>query len=129
MALERLLVVDVVRQHHDAARRIHDVVVQILRQVFPELQRMLVDVHALFIEIVGPDDRGVATGIAAADPTLFEHRDIGDAVLLGEVIGRTEAMATTADDDRIILFARLRRRPLRRPPLVAAQRLARHGEN
>ena len=39
---EHLHVVMGVRQHQNAARRIHDVVVQRLRQAFPQLQRVLV---------------------------------------------------------------------------------------
>ena len=54
---------------------------------------MVVDARALVLEIVGADDRGVAAGVAAAEPALLEHRDIGDAVLLREVVGGREPVA------------------------------------
>ena len=43
VALEHLNVVNIVRQHHHAARRIHHVVIEILAQALPELHRMFVD--------------------------------------------------------------------------------------
>ena len=42
MALEHLLVMVSMRQHEYAARRVHDVVVEVLRQFFPYFQRMLI---------------------------------------------------------------------------------------
>src|SRR3546814_2836299 len=90
---------------------------------------MLVDIHALFVEIVGADDRRVTSGIAAAEPALLDHRDIGDTVLLGEIVGRSQAMPAAADDDDIVIRPRFRRRPLGLPALVAAKRFAGHGEN
>ena len=128
VALQHLEVVHIVRQHHDAARRIHDVVVQILGEPVPQLQRVVVDAGALVIEVVGADDGGVAAGIAAAEPALFQHRDIGDAVLLGEVVGGGEAMAAGADDDDIVFRARLGRGPLLLPALVAAHGLPGDGK-
>ncbi len=129
MPLEALLVVRVVRQHHHAARRIHDVIVEILAQAFPQFEGMLVDVHALFIEIVGPNDGGIAAGIAAAEPALLDHRHIRDAVFLGKIIGSTEPMAATADDDDIIGRTRFGRGPLRLPSLMAAHGLAGQRKN
>ncbi len=129
VALEGLLVMHIVRQHHHAARRIHDVVVEILAQAFPELQGVLVDIHALVIEIVRADDGRVTAGIAAAEPALLDHGDIGDAMLFGEVVGRAKTMAAAADDDHVVFLARLGRGPLRLPSLVATHRLAGHGEN
>ena len=49
MALDDLHVVHRVRQHHDAARREHDVVVQGLGQPLPQLQRVIVE-RGAFIE-------------------------------------------------------------------------------
>ncbi len=77
VALEDLHVVHRVRQHQDAARREHDVVVESLRQALPQLERMVVERGALREQVVGADDGGVAAGVAAADPALFEHRDAG----------------------------------------------------
>ena len=54
------------------------------------------------IEVVGTDDSRIAAGIAAPEPALFEHRDIGDAVFLGKVIGGRQAMPACTDNDDII---------------------------
>ncbi len=129
MALEGLLVMHIVRQHHHAARRIHDVVVQILAQAFPQFEGMLVHIHALFIEIVRADDGGVAAGIAAAEPALFQNGNVGDAMFLGQIISGTETMAAATDDDDVIFLARLGRRPLGIPSLVGPHCLASHGKN
>ena len=104
-----------------AALADHRVVVEILLQPFPQLHRAFVEGIIAGQQIVGADDRRVAAGIAGADPALFQHRDVGDAVLLGEVIGGRKAMAAAADDDDVI--GRLRRgiAPDRRPMSLACQ--------
>src|SRR5580692_6421841 len=85
---------------------------------------MLVEPGAFVPQIVGADDRRIAPRVAEANRSLFQHRDIADAVLLGEVVGGREAMPAAADDHDTI--ARLRRRlaPERLPAAVAAERLA-----
>src|SRR5262249_47559891 len=128
VALYDLHVVHAVRQHHDAARRIHDVVVEVLTESIPQFDRVVVDPGAFVVEIVGTDDGGVAAGISAAEPALFEHGDIGDAVFLGEVVGGGEAMAAGADDDDIVFRAWLGGGPLLLPALVAAHGLPGDGK-
>ena len=79
--------------------------------------------------VVGADDRRVAPRVAAAEPALLEHGDVGRAVLLGEVVGGREPVPAAADDDRVV--ARLRRgtAPGERPALVVAPRVARQRED
>ena len=120
--LEALNVVDVVREHQHAALREHHVVVQFLRQALPELEGVLVEGRALVVEVVGADDRGVAAGIAASDPALLQHGDVGDAVDGREVVGRRQAVAAAADDDDVVGRFRLRIPPLTAPALVAPER-------
>ena len=128
MALQALLIMHVVREHHHAALREHDVVVERLRQPLPELHRMVVKRRALVEEVVRADDGGVAPGVAAADPALLQHRDIGDAEFLREIIGGGKPMAAAADDDRVVAGLRLGRTPLRPPALVAGEGVAKEGE-
>ncbi len=128
VALEHLHVMDVVREHHHAALAEHDVVVQLLRQALPELHRMVVERRALVEEIVRADDRGVAPGIAAADPALLQHGDVAHAVLAWRGNRRRQPMPAAADDDRVVRRLRLRRAPLRLPALVPAERIADQGE-
>ena len=73
-------------QVQHAALADHGVVVDVLLQPFPQLQRVFVERHVAGQQIVGADDRGVAPDIARADPALLHHGDIGDAVLAGEII-------------------------------------------
>jgi hypothetical protein len=96
-------------------------VIQISRQSFPQLQRVLVEPRIGIEQVIGADDGGVAPDIAAADPALFKHGDIGDAVLLGEVIGGGQPVPATADDDDIVRWLRLRTSPSLRPILVVME--------
>ena len=129
VALRDLHIVHGVGEHHHAARREHDVVVEDLREVLPHLHRVVVEAGALVEEVVGTDDGGVAAGVAAADPTLLEHSDAGETVLGGEVIGRPEPMAAAADDDRVVLGLRLRTAPLFAPSLVLTQAVPEQRES
>ena len=124
-----LQVVDVVDQVEHAALAEHQVVVQLLRETLPELQRMLVERGALVPQVVGADHRGVAPGVAAAEPALLQHRDIADPVARGEVVGGGEPVPAGADDDHLV--GRLRRgaAPLLGPALVVAQRVAGEAED
>ena len=117
---------DVVREHQHAALGEHDVVVQLLGEVLPEVEGVVVEPGALVVEVVRADDRGVAPGVAAAEPALVDHRDVGDPVLLRQVVGGAEAVAAGADDDHVVGGLRLRVRPLRRPVLLAGQRALDH---
>src|SRR2546423_7490952 len=63
---------------------------------------MVVECGALIGQVVGADDGGVAAGVAAADPAFFEHRDVGEAVLAGEVVGRSQPVPPAADDQGVI---------------------------
>ena len=128
VALDDLNVMGVVRQHHHAARRIHHVVVQLLRQALPQLQRVLVEGGRFLPQIVGAHDRRVAAGVAAPEPALLEHGDLRQPVLLGQVIGGREPMPARPDDDRVISSFRLGTAPLLRPALILRERLPRHIE-
>ena len=66
---------------------------------------MFVKMRALIIKIVGADDRGITTGIAAAKPAFFNYRHIGDAVFLGQIIGCTEAMTASFTANAPVLSA------------------------
>ena len=124
VTLEHLHVVGVMGQHHDAAGRVHDVVVERLRKALPQFHRVFVEALALLPEIVRADDRGVAPGIAAAQPAAFHDRDVAHAVFGGHVVGCCEPMPAGTYDDGIILGLRLGRTPLLGPLAVAAKRVS-----
>ena len=124
-----LQIVDVVDQVQHAPLAEHQVVVQLLRQPFPQLERMLVEGRALVPQVVGADHRGVAPGVAAAEPTFLQHRHVGDAVERGEVVGGGEPMPAGTDDDHVVGGLGRRAAPLLRPAFVMAQRIARQAED
>ena len=80
----------------------HGVVVQVLFQPFPELEREFIEGLIPVEQVVGADDGGVAPHVAAADPALFQHGDARLLEFLGQIIGRGKAMPAAADDDVII---------------------------
>ncbi len=83
VALRHLHVVHGVREHHHAPLRKHNVVVELLGQGLPQLQRMIVERRALIEQVVRADDGGVTAGVAAANPAFFQHGDVLEAMLLG----------------------------------------------
>ena len=102
VALDDLDVVDVVGEHHHPAGGVHDIVVQLARQALPQFQGMLVERGRFFPQVVRAQDRGVASGIAAAEPALLQHGDPAHPVILGEIIGGREPVSARPDDDDVI---------------------------
>ena len=119
----------VVGEVHHRALAEHHVVVEVVREPFPQLQRVLVEVRVRLQQVVRAHDGGVASGVAAAEPALLHHRDVGDAVKPGEVVRRRQTVAAAADDDHVVLALGLRAAPCQRPPLVVAERVSREAED
>ena len=106
-----------------AALADHRIVVEVLLQPLPQLHRPFVERLVAGQQIVRADDGGVAARIAGADVALLQHRDVGDAVLLREIIGGREPVPAAADDDDVVLGFRLGLAPGRRPARVPAKTL------
>ena len=106
-----------------AALAHHRIVIEVLLQPLPELHRPFVEGFVAGQQVVRADDGGVAARIAGADVALLQHRDVGDAVLLGEVVGGRKPVPAPADDHHVVFRLRLGLAPGRRPAGVAAQRL------
>ena len=85
-----------------AALGIEDVETELVREVAKQADRLVVEPHPFRRQVVGADDGGVARGIAAAEPALVEHRDIGDPVVLGEVVGGGESVPAGAHDHHVV---------------------------
>ena len=100
-----------VRQVEHAALAEEQVVVELRLEPLPQLQRVLVDRGALVPEVVRADDRRVARDVPAGEPAALEHGDVGDAVLLREVVGGREPVPAAADDHDLVRVARLRAAP------------------
>lgn len=89
--------------------------------------RQAVERARFVLQIVGANDGGVASGVAAAEPAAFEHGDVAHAVFAGEVIRRAEAMSASAHDDNLVATARRRATPSALPAAVSGKRVAREG--
>ena len=85
----------------------HDVQVQVVGHRLVEGQRAVIEGHSLGREVVGAHDGGVAAGAATSHVALVDHGHVGDAMVLGQVVGRGEAMHPGADDDDVIGVAHL----------------------
>jgi hypothetical protein len=109
-----------VKEIDHAALADHHIVIEVALQSLPELHRPFVELDIRRQKVVRADDRGVAAGIARADPSLFDNGDVGQAVLLGEIVGGRQAMTAAANDNHIVFALRLRIAPRRRPAGVSA---------
>ena len=107
----------------------HGVVVQVLRQALPQLQRFFVEVSSVVPQVVGPHDGGVARRIAATQPASFNHGDIAHAMLFGQVIGCCQTMPTSTNDDGIVTALRRGTAPLLLPVLVIRHGIAGKRKN
>ncbi len=74
-------------QSEVAARRIKQVEAEFLGQLLPQTDTGVVELHALRGQVVGADDGRVATGIASAQVSLLQNRDVGDTVVARQVVG------------------------------------------
>ena len=118
-----------VRQGQLATLGVHDVEVEFVGQVLEHPHRLCVEAHALRSQVVGADHRRVARSVAAAQVGLFQHRDIGHAVVPGQVVGDSQAVAAAANDHHVVArleFARWRQVDLHR--VVGAQAVFQQGE-
>src|SRR5690606_24639255 len=59
---------------------------------------------------------------------LLDHRDIGDAVILRQIIGCRQTVTTAADDQHVVARLRFWRTPGGLPAGMAAQTLAKQAE-
>ncbi len=116
-------------QHQKPAGGEHDVVVQVLAHRLVKRAGLFVDRSRGILQVVRADDGGIAAGVAAAQPALFDDRDIGDAEVLAKVVGGGKAVAAGADDDHIVFLLWLRRGPGAFPAKMIVHRLPGDGES
>ena len=112
-----------VREVQHAALAEHHVIVEVPRQAFEKLQRLLVELRRFVPQIVRADDRGISRRIAAAQPSFLEHGDIAYAVLFRQVVGGREPVTAAADDHDLIFAARFGAAPRALPVLVVRKRV------
>ncbi len=112
-------VVPGMRQRDHAALTEHDVEVQLSRQTFEQVHREVIESRTLRKQVVGANHRGIASRIAAAQPTLFYDGDVADAVVLCKVVCRCQAMAAAADDNDVITGLWIGLVPSRRPVFMS----------
>ena len=122
-------------QHHHAAGAEHDVIVQVLADRFIQTARLFIDRRRRVLQIVRPDDRGVAARVAAAKPAFFDNRHIGDAVFFAQPVCGCQPMAACSNDHGLVFFAGIGGAPRAFPALMVAGgfagdskgRIAAHG--
>ena len=85
-----------------AALGIEDVEVELAGEAAEQADRLVVEPHPFGRQVVGTDDSRVARRVAAAEPALVEHRDVGDAVILGEIVGGGEPVPAGADYRHVV---------------------------
>src|SRR6202035_1628033 len=104
-------VAEAVHQAEDAALAEEDVVIELLPERFPQLERVLVDGGALVPEVVGADHGRIPGHVATGQPAPFEDGHVRDPFIPGEVIGGGEAGTTAAHDDDVVDALRFRIAP------------------
>ena len=90
-----------VREREMALLREQEVVVELLRELLVEPERLLVEGDSLGRPVVRADDRRVAAGSARAHVALVQDGDIADAAL-GELVGDREPVGAAADDHDVV---------------------------
>jgi hypothetical protein len=95
-------VLQAVREVQHTALAEKDRVAEVVLETLPQLQRVFVDLRTLVPQVVRPDQGRVAGHVAAGEPTLLEHRHVGDAVVLHEIVGGRQAVPAAADDDDVV---------------------------
>ena len=123
-ALDVAHVLQGVAQVHDAALAEHDVVVDVLRQPFPQHHGFFVQGRGFVPQVVRAHDGGVARGVTAAQPTPLDDGDVAHAVLFGHVVGRGQTVAASPDHHRVVFALGLGRAPLAFPALVVRHAVA-----
>ena len=83
--------------------RVHDVEVKFVREVFVQLHGFTVELHPFGRQVIRANDGGVSRRVATTQIPLFQHRDVGNAMILGEVIGSRHSVTATANDHNVIL--------------------------
>src|SRR6516162_11512763 len=75
------------------------------------------------MKVVGADDGGVTANVAESDRPALEHRNVGDAMLGGEVERGREPVAAATDDHHPVAGTGARLCPGARPAAMAAEPL------
>src|SRR5699024_3149650 len=76
-----------------------EVVVEFVRQLFPELEGGLVDRRRFVPEVVRADDRRVPGHVSPGQPAALDDRDVPHPVVLRQVVGGGQAVSAAAADD------------------------------
>ena len=108
-----------VGQRQVAALGEHDVEVQVGRHCFVEIKRAVVERHAFWSQVVRTNDGGVTPRSAASEVCLVEHGHICDAVVGSQVVGGSESVYASTDNDDVIRLLERWFAPNTRPTAVA----------
>ena len=115
-------------QHHDAAGRKHDVIVQILRHRLVQRTCLFIDRRRGILQVVRANDGGVTAGVPAAQPTFFDDRHIRDPEILAQIKCRGQPVAPSPYDHHIVFLLGFGRFPRPLPTGVIARGFPRNGK-
>ena len=90
------------REPKHAALVEQDFVVELFGERLPEPKREVVDRRALVPEVVRANDRRVPDRVPGPQPAPLDDRDVGQAVVLRQVVRRREPVQPAADDDGVV---------------------------
>src|SRR6266508_999083 len=91
--------------------REEEVEVEVGAETLVERDAAPVELGTLGGAVVRADDRRVAPGCTGADVALLEDGDVGDSVVLREVVRGREAVRAAADDHDLVAALQLATRP------------------
>ena len=81
--------------------RVHDVEVKFVRD-FRTAYGFTVELYPFGRQIIRANDGRVLAVLPPPD-SLLQHRDVGNTMIFGEVIGSRHSVTATANDDNVIL--------------------------
>src|SRR5437016_4270272 len=84
---------------------------------------MLVEKRGFIPQIIGTDDGRIAGSITAAKIALLDDGDVADAMVLGQIVRRGEAVPACPDDDDVVGLFGVSAPPRRIPTFVVLEAL------
>ena len=91
------------RQCQLTSLRVHDVEIKFVREVFIQLYGFAVELYPLGREVIRANDGCIPRRIATSQVALFQHGDVGNAMIFGKVVSSCHPVTATTNDDNVVL--------------------------
>ena len=106
-----------------AALADHQIEIKPGTEVLPKSQVFILKTYPRLAQVIGPNHRGIAPGVAAAEPVALEHGHPTQPLIAHQMPGRGQAMSAAAYHHRLVAALRLRRTPGPWPTPMASKSL------